>query len=104
MANGHGTVYLRGKTWTIGLTDHGVRVREGIGPNKRLAERVLAQRMTEVLEGRYFPRKANLGRIPFDQFGHSYLEGVTSQQKSARTERNRVLFWMRVFGKRPIGS
>jgi integrase len=42
--------------------------------------------------------------MPFDQFGQMYLERVTSQQKSARTERNRVLYWMRVFGKRPIGS
>src|SRR5690242_14433524 len=103
MANGNGTVYLRGKTWTIGFTVNGVRVREGIGPNRRLAEMILKKRMTEAIENRYF-QKRNLGNTPFTEFAQLYLERVTSQQKGARAERIRVLRWMKQLGNRPLGA
>lgn len=104
MANKHGTVYLRGKTWTIGFTLNGQRVREGVGPSKHLAEMVLRKRMAEVLEGRYFPRREAQGQVPFCDFSNTYLERVTSQQKGQRAERIRVLRWVRHFGKRPLSS
>src|SRR5439155_772312 len=104
MSNGRGSIYQRAGTWTVDFTVNGRRVREGIGQSKRLAEAVLRKRMTEVLEGRYFPAKAEMGRMPFAEFGQMYLERVTSQQKSARTEINRVRYCIKVFGKRPLGS
>jgi hypothetical protein len=74
MANGHkGTIYLRGKTWTIGFTVNGRRVREGVGPSKRMAEMVLAKRTTDAMQGLYFPQKRELGRIPFQEFAGRLL-------------------------------
>ena len=75
-----------------------------MGPNKRIAERVLSLRMTQVLENRYFPPNRQLGRMPFKDFAQMYLEREGTLLKSIRTERNRVLAWAREFGNRPLGQ
>jgi integrase len=75
-----------------------------VGPNKRIAERVLSLRMTQVLENRYFPPNRQLGRMPFKDFAEMYLEREGPLLKSIRTERNRVLAWAREFGSRPLGQ
>ena len=76
MGNGNGVIYRRGKTWTIGFTVNMRRVREAIGPSKRLAEMVLKKRISDALQGMYFPQKRNLGRMPFREFAEMYLERV----------------------------
>ena len=72
--------------------------------NKKIAERVLSLRMTQVLENRYFPPNRQLGRMPFKDFAQMYLEREGPLLKSIRTERNRVLAWAREFGSRPLGQ
>jgi len=52
---GNGTIYKRGNSWCVGFTVNGRRVRETVGPNKKIAQKVLSLRMTQVLENRYFP-------------------------------------------------
>jgi len=105
MANGHkGTIYLRGKTWTIGFTVNGRRVREGVGPSKRMAEMLLAKRTTDAMQGLYFPQKRELGRMPFQEFADLYLERVVPLMKSIRTEKTRVLRWIKHFRNRPLGQ
>src|SRR5947208_3316026 len=99
-----GTIYRRGQSWCVGFTVNGRRVRETVGPNKRIAERVLSLRMTQVLENRYFPPNRQLGRMPFKDFAQTYLEREGPLLKSIRTERNRVLAWAREFGTRPLGQ
>ncbi len=103
MGNGRGSIYLRAGKWTIDFTVDGKRIREGIGTSKRVAEMVLKKRATEAIEGKYF-KKRNGGTTPFSEFGETYLERVTAFQKSARTERTRVLSWMRHFNRRPLGQ
>src|SRR6185312_17235535 len=104
MGNGNGTIYRRGNTWTIGFTVNGQRVREAIGSSKRMAEMVLSKRISDALQGMYFPQKRNLGRTPFKQFAETYLERVVPLMKSVRTEKTRVLRWIRHFGNRPLGQ
>src|SRR2546430_8149170 len=99
-----GTIYRRGQSWCVGFTVNGRRVRETVGPNKKIAERVLSLRMTQVLENRYFPPNRQLGRMPFKDFAQMYLEREGALLKSIRTERNRVLAWAREFGSRPMGQ
>src|SRR5438445_3200555 len=101
---GNGTVYKRGNSWCVGFTVNGRRVRETVGPNKKIAEKVLSLRMTQVLENRYFPPNRQLGRMPFKDFAQMYLEREGPLLKSIRTERNRVLAWAREFGSRPLGQ
>ena len=98
-----GTVYLRGKTWTIGYTVGGRRVREAIGTNRQMAEAMLKKRIVEAIEDRHFNVQKE-GRIPFAAFAATYVERCISVLKSAKTERNRVNFWVREFGNRPIGQ
>src|SRR5207237_7112163 len=99
-----GTIYRRGQSWCVGFTVNGRRVRETVGPNKKIAERVLSLRMTQVLENRYFPPIRQLGRMPFKDFAQRYREREGPMLKSIRTERNRVLAWAREFGSRPLGQ
>ena len=73
MVVSRGTVYLRGKTWTIGYTVNGRRVREAVGPNRRMAEMVLKKRATEAMERGYFNRR-KLGRVPFTEFANNFPE------------------------------
>ena len=101
---GNGTIYKRGNSWCVGFTMKGRRYRETVGPNKKVAEKVLSLRMTQVLENRYFPPNRQLGRMPFKDFAQMYLEREGPLLKSIRTERNRVLAWAREFGNRPLGQ
>src|SRR5438094_137939 len=101
---GNGTIYRRGNSWCVGFTVEGRRVRETVGPNKKVAEKVLSLRMIQVLENRYFPPNRQLGRMPFKDFAQMYLEREGPLLKSIRTERNRVLAWAREFGNRPLGQ
>jgi integrase len=98
-----GTIYLRGKSWTIGYTVGGRRVREAIGTNRQMAEAVLHKRIVQALEGRHFNVR-NEGRIPFSEFAATYIERCISVLKSAKTERDRVQFWVHEFGNRPLGQ
>ena len=101
---GNGTIYKRGNSWCVGFTVNGRRVRETVGPNKKIAQKVLSLRMTQVLENRYFPPNRQVGRMPFNEFVQMYLERVVSLMKSIRTERNRVKRWVKDLGIRPIGQ
>src|SRR4029077_15913361 len=103
MSNGHGSVYLRANLRTIDFTINGRRVREGIGTNRRQAEMVLAKRMSEAIEGRYFSKR-NLGLMSFKEFADKYLEEVIPLMRSARSEAIRVRRWVRDLGRRPLGE
>jgi integrase len=78
-------------------------VREGIGTNRRQAEMVLAKRMSEAIEGRYFSKR-NLGLMPFKEFADKYLKEVIPLMRSVRSETIRVRRWTRDLGTRPLGQ
>jgi integrase len=98
-----GTVYLRGGVWTINYTVAGRRIREAVGGNRQMAEAVLKKRIVEAIEDRHFDKR-NVGRVPFSEFAATYITRCTSLLKSAKTEYDRVQFWVREFGTRPIGQ
>ena len=98
-----GTVYKRGDTWTIGFTVAGKRVREAIGTNRQMAEVVLKKRICDAIEGRHFNVR-NEGRTSLAELAGAYIDRCISHLKSAKTERDRVNYWIREFGNRPIGQ
>src|SRR5205809_1619699 len=100
---GNGTIYRRGHSWCVGFTENGRRVRETVGPNKKIAQKVLSLRMTQVLENRYFPPNRQVGRMLFNEFVQMYLERVVSLMKSIRTASNRVKRWVTAIGLRTLG-
>jgi hypothetical protein len=105
MGNAHGSIYKRkgGNLWTIDFTINGRRVRKRIGTNKRLAEMVLAKRMADAIEGRYF-NKRNPGAMLFNKFAEKYLQEVVPLMRSSRSEAIRVCRWMRELGSKPLGG
>jgi integrase len=64
---------------------------------------VLAKRMSEAIEGRYF-NKRNLGLMPFKEFADKYLEEVIPLMRSARSEGIRVRRWVRDLGSRALSD
>jgi integrase len=68
-----------------------------------MAEMVLAKRMSEAIEGRYF-NKRNVGRIPFTEFAAKYLKEVVPLMRSERSETIRVRRWVRDLGSKPLGQ
>ena len=105
MGNGHGSVYQRkgGKLWNIDFTINGHRVREGVSINRRVAEMVLAKRMADAVEGRYF-NKRNPGRMAFSEFAQKYLTEVVPLMKSIRSETIRVRRWVRDLGTKRLSE
>jgi len=76
-------IYKRGKTWYIDYYDqYGKRHREAVGPNKRLAEQVLAKRKTEVAEGRFLDKKSQ-GKVKFEDFAQEFIVYYSKPNKKS---------------------
>ena len=98
-----GTVYLRGGPGRSAIPSAGAVFARRSVPIARWRRRCLRKRIVEAIEGRHFNVR-NEGRIPFSEFAATYTERCISVLKSAKTERDRVQFWIREFGNRPIGQ
>jgi integrase len=98
-----GTIYLRGKMWTIGYTVGGRRIREAIGTNRQIAEAVLKKRIVEAIEDRHFDKR-NVGNLPFSEFAESYFGRCIPVLKSINSERVRVDYRKHILGNRPLGQ
>lgn len=77
-------VYKKGKDWYIDYYVHGRRKREKIGPNKRLAHRVLEKRKVELAEDKYLDKK-KVAKILFKDFARYYLETYAVKKRSFKT-------------------
>ena len=70
-----GRVYqkIKGGNWYIDYFYNGRRVRQMIGPSKKLAQAVLNKRLSEVAENKHLDVKKDR-KIKFKDFAHTYLE------------------------------
>jgi integrase len=89
-------VYIRGKVWYIDYYVNGRRIREHIGPNKKLAEDVLRKRKTEVVEGKYLDIRKN-EKIKFEDFADEYLRVHSASHKSYRGDFDNIKTLKRYF-------
>jgi integrase len=72
----------RDDCWWVDYADpNGKRHRERIGPDKALAEAVLAKLKTEIIEGRYFDMKKQEKKVLFDDFCNEYIEEHSQKRK-----------------------
>jgi hypothetical protein len=70
-----GTMYKRGKNWTIGYTVDGKQKLEATGTsNKRVAQSILNLRLAEIIEGRFRLPKTNAPRL--EQFSQEFLDSI----------------------------
>lgn len=67
-------LYKRGKTYWFNIMHQGRRLQESLGTdNKRLAEKLYAKKLTDIIEGRHFDT-AMAKRLTFEDMVSKYLE------------------------------
>jgi len=78
-----GTIYKRGKNWTIGYTVDGVQKIEATGSNnKRVAQKILDIRLAEIIEGRFRLLKSNAPRL--EKFSQEFLDTIHVEKTKKR--------------------
>ena len=79
-------IFLKGDIWFIDYYHEGRRIREKAGTNKNAAKQALAKRQSEILEGKFFPKKKE-PRVLFDEFASYYwnLHGKYKRSPSHKT-------------------
>jgi len=78
-------IYKRGRFWYVDYRVSGRRIRERVGPSKKLAAIVLGKRQVEVAEGRFLDRKV-VQRTRFDEFAEVYLEYSRTNKRNFSRE------------------
>lgn len=74
-------VYRRGKNWHIDFYAYGRRVRQKIGPNKKLAEKILLKLKTAVIENKYLDIKKK-AKVKFETQVGQYLIYAKANKRS----------------------
>jgi integrase len=94
-------VYQRGTVWYIDYYAYGKRARESAGPNKKLAEAILAKRKTQVKEKKFLDIK-NKKRIRFETLAEAYLDYSKTNKRSWKRDEVSLRPLKRFFGNRII--
>ena len=82
-------VFKRGINWYIDYYFCGRRRREMIGPNRKLAESVLAKRKLQIAENKFLDIKKR-GKIKFEELSASYLEYSKTNKRSWTRDRTSI--------------
>ncbi len=90
-------VFKRGENWYISFFFKGERIKESIGPSRKIAEAVMAKRKAEIAENRYLDKRKELPPIKFHDFGVQFLEWAKVNHKPG--SRKRELTNMRTLEK-----
>jgi integrase len=83
-------VYKKEKNWFIDYRYQGKRIREKVGPSKRLAEKALAARRGEIAQGK-FSLEAVSPTPLFEVFSDAYLEYSRANKRSHERDRYSIL-------------
>jgi len=86
-------LYRRGKFYWYSITYEGKRIQESFKTdNKRLAEKLYAKTLTDIVEGRYF-KKIEANRHKFEDLRDRYMKEHSMVHKAAKsTVRDQSLF------------
>lgn len=93
-------VYMRNDNWYIDYHHKGKRIREKIGPNKKLAEAAYSKRIVEIAEGKYLDKKEEIPKITFLEMSEKYLEWSKANKKSWITDSYSLKKLNKLFGKK----
>lgn len=80
----------------------GRRIRECVGPTKRMAEKALAVRKGEILQGRYQIRKR--GNVRLDIFAKTYLDHAKTNKRSWQRDEGLLKNLLPFFGNRLLSD
>lgn len=100
------SIYKNKKTgcWHIDYRANGRRIREKVGPSKRIAENALAKRKAEIAEGRFFDMK-HQSRSKFYEAAERFLSYSKANKKSYRRDEGIVrIYLVPAFGKKRLDT
>jgi integrase len=90
-------VYRKGDSWFIDYRANGRRLREKIGPSKKLAESVLAKRKLELAEHKFLDVR-KVSRETFRSFAQRYFEWVQGRIRVPQREASYIRRLNETFG------
>ena len=82
-------VFKKQGVYWIDYYVNGHRKREGISPDKRLAETILHKRKVEIAEGKYLDRQRPI-TTTFDELAEAYFAYAVHQQRKRSWPRDRT--------------
>jgi integrase len=92
-------VYKKGGSWYVDYRVGGRRIRERVGPSRKLAETVLGKRQMEIAEGTFLNRKT-VKETRFDAFADDYLAYSRTNKRNFSRECYLMRKLRAVFGPR----
>jgi len=93
----------KGVDWFIDYRANGRRIREKIGPSRKLAESVMNKRKIDIAEKKFLDIR-KVSRVTFREFSQRYLEWSQGRIRSAEDDRRRVQRLLKTFGSRRLGD
>lgn len=90
-------VFKRGNNWYISFWFKGERIKESIGPSRRVAEAVIAKRKAEIAENKFLDKRKELPPVKFHDFAVEFLKWAKGEHKPG--SRQRELSIMRTLEK-----
>ncbi|HVA66250.1 MAG TPA: site-specific integrase [Elusimicrobiota bacterium] len=90
-------IIRKGENWFIDYRANGRRIREKVGPNRKLAESVLAKRKLDLAENKFLDVR-KVSRETFHNFSKTYLDWVQGRIRSIVQERIYVRRLNETFG------
>lgn len=94
-------VFKKQGVWWVDFYALGRRKRERIGPDRKFAERVLAKRRVEILEGRFFDKKKEC-RMILRQLAEKYQEYSKVNKRSWKRDVTSCKHLVAHFGDKPL--
>jgi len=91
------SVYKRRDSYYIDYYFEGERIRERVGTNKKLAERALAKRKTEIAEGRFFSESTR-SNVTFDDLSNDFMKWSKANKRSWERDQRSIRLMSRKFG------
>ncbi len=97
-------IFKRGENWYISFWFKGERIKESIGPSRRIAEAVIAKRKAEIAENKYLDKRKELPPVKFHDFAVEYLKWaeVNHKPSSRVRELSNMRTLERGFGEKNI--
>jgi len=81
-------IFQRGDNWYIDFRFKGKRVRESIGPSRKIAEAVIAKRRVEIMENKFLDVRKELAPLEFHAFAVEYIAWAKAIKKPSSYREN----------------
>jgi integrase len=95
-------IYARNGKYFIDYRFQGRRIRECVGPNKKMAEQALAIKQAEIAQGRFQIKAQH--HLSFRDFAATYLDFARTEKRSWERDKSILTNLLPFFGHRNLGD